>query len=119
MTEKEIHLVKAHEEASQYLHEIGEAMESAGPDEMREHVEEAMPFAQNVLDQLEEVLDATEDADTADRAEEAMHHIGVSMDQGDQALESPEDEIQDIVLEMRKHVEQSMICLNEAIGIAP
>jgi len=114
-----LHLMNAQDQASQYQRHIEEAMASADSGEMKQHIQEAMPFGQNVLDSLEEALNMTEDPDRADRIEESMHHMSASMDQGDQALEASEDEMEDFVAEMRKQAQQSMTFLAEAMGAVP
>lgn len=118
MAEEQIHLMNAQDQVSQYLHRIDQATASTEPDEMRQHIQEAMSFGRNALDGLDEALEVTEDADTADRIEEGMHHMDVSMDQGDQALEASDEDAMDFIIEMRKHAQQSIDFLAEAIGAA-
>jgi len=115
VVDEQVRLLNAQNQASQYMRRIDEAMAADDPVEMKQHVQEAIPFGQNALDHLDDALSMTEDPDVADRVEEAMHHLGLSMDQGDQALDASEEEMEDFVAEMRKHAQQSTVYLGEAM----
>jgi len=117
VADEQMRLVNAQDQANQYTRQIDQAMASGSPDEMRQHIEEAMAFGQNALDHLDGALSMTEDPDVADRVEEAMHHLGLSMDQGDQGLDASEDEIEDFISEMRRHAQQSTLYLSEAMAV--
>jgi hypothetical protein len=93
-------------------------MASDDIDSIRQHVQEAMAYGQNVLDSLDPALDAAEDPDVIDNIEEATHQMVMSMDQGDQALEASEDEMSDLLVEMRRHAEQSLNFMVQVTGSA-
>ena len=118
MGEEQTFMMSAQEQADRYITHIDEALASGDPLEMRHHIQEAMPYGQMIIDNLEDALNETEDPDVVDRIEEAMDHLSISMEQGDQALEMLEDEMPDLLMEMRRHAEQSTSFLGRAIGMA-
>ena len=118
MADEQVRLINAQDQANQYMHRVEEAVAAEGPDEMRQHIQEAMAFGQNALDHLDEALTMTEDPDVAVRVEEAMHHLGLSMDRGDQALDASEEDIEDFISEVRRHARQSAAYLGEAMAAA-
>ena len=118
MADEQVRLINAQDQANQYMRWVEEAVAAEGPDEMRQHIQEAMAFGQNALDHLDEALSMTEDPDVADRVKEAMYHLGLSMDQGDQVLDASEEDIEDFISEMRRHARQSTAYLGEAMAAA-
>jgi len=116
--EEQSDLGNAQAQMNQYVHHVEEAIIASGPEEMRRHVAEAMPFGVAAADNLEDALSETEDPEAADRIEEAMHHLGLSMDHGDQALEAPDDEVENFLSEMQKHALQSASFVGELVSAA-
>lgn len=113
MSEVDYVVMDVQDETERYLYHIEEALGSSDVVETRRHVQESTLAAQSIIENLEELMNSTEDPDVADSVEEAVQHLVMSIDQADLAMDVSEDEIEDILLEMRRHAERACALVSE------